>query len=207
MTTVFFFSRGLNPVRVYHLMLSLFLLGRGNTTYVHADLFFLVRVPICSCDGATSYYHKSIGGYHAAKLRRYQELIDFHIANNNIQVLNMLNTTYFILPNERGEQQVQMNPFASVMGSFWQNPHKADAAKGATDDILQRALREATGGAGARFSEMCGMYQCQPFFHMTPVVMWLSWKNSEQLSPHFWRFLAAHFSGTQTSVDRYPLRR
>jgi hypothetical protein len=51
-------------------------------------------------DGSTSYFHNSIGGYHAAKMERYQELYDFHIAKNNIEVLNMLNTKYFIYENE-----------------------------------------------------------------------------------------------------------
>ncbi|MFC2109926.1 YfhO family protein [Bacteroidota bacterium] len=68
-------------------------------------------------DGATSYFHKSIGGYHAAKLGRYQELVDFHIQHNNIEVLNMLNTKYFIIPNKKGEQGLQVNPTPN--GNAW----------------------------------------------------------------------------------------
>ncbi len=68
-------------------------------------------------DGATSYFHKSIGGYHAAKLRRYQELVDFHIAKNNMEVFNMLNTKYFIIPSEKQGKDVQMNPEAN--GNAW----------------------------------------------------------------------------------------
>ncbi len=63
-------------------------------------------------DARTSYRHKSIGGYHAAKLRRYQDLIDAHISKNNMAVLNMLNTKYFIT-----QQGVMANPEA--MGNAW----------------------------------------------------------------------------------------
>ena len=67
-------------------------------------------------DGRTSYFHKSIGGYHAAKMGRYNELFEYQIAKNNMQVLNMLNTKYFILGGENG-QQVQLNPNAN--GNAW----------------------------------------------------------------------------------------
>lgn len=63
-------------------------------------------------DSRTSYRLKSIGGYHAAKLRRYQDLIDAHISRNNFQVLNMLNTKYIITRNG-----VQLN--SQAFGNAW----------------------------------------------------------------------------------------
>ena len=68
-------------------------------------------------DGSTSYFHKSIGGYHAAKPKRYQELYDFQIAKNNMEVLNMLNTKYFIFRDESQKEIVQQNPNAN--GNAW----------------------------------------------------------------------------------------
>lgn len=64
-------------------------------------------------ESKTSYYHKSIGGYSPAKLRRYQDIIDFYLAGRiNMNVLNMLNTRYVIT-----QQGVQVNPTA--FGNAW----------------------------------------------------------------------------------------
>ena len=64
-------------------------------------------------DASPSYYHKMIGGYHAAKLTRYQDLIDHQISQNNQEVLNMLNTKYFIVNDKSAIE----NPEA--MGNAW----------------------------------------------------------------------------------------
>lgn len=64
-------------------------------------------------DARTSYRLKSIGGYSAAKLRRYQDLIDMHISQNNWAVLDMLNTKYIIMR----DGQVHQNP--NAMGNAW----------------------------------------------------------------------------------------
>ncbi len=69
-------------------------------------------------DASTSYFHKSLGGYHGAKLRRYQELIDLHLAKGNMNVYNMLNTKYFIVPDPQGGQpQMQIN--MEALGNVW----------------------------------------------------------------------------------------
>lgn len=64
-------------------------------------------------DARTSYRLKSIGGYSAAKLRRYQDLIDAHISQNNWAVIDMLNTKYIITR----DGQVHQNP--NAMGNAW----------------------------------------------------------------------------------------
>ncbi|MDB2685539.1 hypothetical protein N9Y11_06075, partial [Flavobacteriaceae bacterium] len=68
-------------------------------------------------DGRTSYFHKSIGGYHAAKMGRYQDLIEFQLSKQNMQVYNMLNTKYFIIPGDNGKVMAQQNPDSN--GNAW----------------------------------------------------------------------------------------
>ena len=89
-------------------------------------------------DGITPYWHKAIGGYHAAKLRRYQDLIDVHlskemgalsneiietqgnldsVSGDNFEVLNMLNTKWVIMPSQSGQTIPIENPHA--FGNAW----------------------------------------------------------------------------------------
>ena len=68
-------------------------------------------------ESRTSYYLKSIGGYHAAKLRRYQDLISEHIGQMNMSVINMLNTKYFIVSDANNNPVPQYNP--NAMGNAW----------------------------------------------------------------------------------------
>lgn len=78
----------------------------------------------------SSYFHKTIGGYHAAKLTRYNDLIDNQISKNNMEVLNMLNTKYILMGD-----QYQQNPEAN--GNAWFVEH-VDYVSGA--DAEMKAL-------------------------------------------------------------------
>lgn len=70
-------------------------------------------------DASTSYFHKSVGGYHGAKLRRYQDIIDHYLSKNDLnywKVLNMLNTKYIIYPKD-GRAMVSKN--YEAFGNAW----------------------------------------------------------------------------------------
>lgn len=83
----------------------------------------------------TSYFHYSLGGYHAAKPRRIQDLFEYHIYRDNRRVLNMLNTKYLIQPNEDGAPSVSLNPGA--LGNSW-FINKLEAVN--SDDAAIRSL-------------------------------------------------------------------
>ena len=80
----------------------------------------------------TSFFHNSVGGYHAAKPGRMQELYDFYLSQNNLQVLNMLNTKYFIIPTEEGVV-AQQNPETNGNAWFVQN---VKLVENANEEIL-----------------------------------------------------------------------
>ncbi|MCL2511271.1 MAG: YfhO family protein [Bacteroidales bacterium] len=68
-------------------------------------------------DATTSYHHKSVGGYHGAKLRRYQDVIDHHLLKGNMDVFNMLNTKYFIAAGQDGAPYAHYN--RNALGNAW----------------------------------------------------------------------------------------
>ncbi len=68
-------------------------------------------------DPRASYFHKSIGGYSAVKPKRMQDLFDYQIANNNMEVINMLNVKYLIQTNKKGEKIAIHNTQAN--GNAW----------------------------------------------------------------------------------------
>jgi len=68
-------------------------------------------------ESRTSYFHNSIGGYHAAKLLRYQELIDNHLTQNNTSVLSMLNCGWVITP--QGEAVESRLTGINPLGNAW----------------------------------------------------------------------------------------
>ena len=128
-------------------------------------------------ENETSYYHKSIGGYHAAKLRRYQELIDAHISqemsglfravsqaagdmtqvngDSLFPVLNMLNMRYVILPLQSGQTVPVQNPY--TYGNAWlvDKVEYVENANKELDALSQLPLRHVA-VADKKFSEVLG---------------------------------------------------
>lgn len=122
----------------------------------------------------TAYWHKSVGGYHAAKLRRYQEMIDHHIVPemqatdqeltaaggkmdsvdaSKFRVLNMLNTKYFIFPAGQQGQTVPIeNPYAYGNAWFVDNVQYVNNANEEID-ALNEILPTETAVVDAKFKE------------------------------------------------------
>ncbi|MBK5214310.1 MAG: YfhO family protein [Flavobacteriaceae bacterium] len=67
--------------------------------------------------GRASYYHNALGGYHAAKPGRMQDLFEFYISKGNIGILNMMNVRYIITQTKNGGPVAQRNPYAN--GDAW----------------------------------------------------------------------------------------
>ncbi|WP_026450091.1 YfhO family protein [Aequorivita capsosiphonis] len=75
-----------------------------------------------------SYYHNALGGYHAAKPGRMQDLFEFYISQGNIGILNMLNVRYIITQNKQGGPVAQRNPYANGDAWFVENVLPAENA-------------------------------------------------------------------------------
>lgn len=77
-------------------------------------------------DATTSYFHRSVGGYHGAKLSRYQDMIDHYLSKMDEGVLDMLNVRYIIA----GEKAEDVIPRQSALGAAWmvQNVVRATSA-------------------------------------------------------------------------------
>jgi hypothetical protein len=102
-------------------------------------------------EATPSYYHKMIGGYHAAKLTRYQDLIDHQINKGNMEVLNMLNAKYFII----NDNEAQVNPDA--LGNAWW-VEKVDFVATPNEEMayLTTFNADSTAVADVKFKEMLG---------------------------------------------------
>ncbi len=81
----------------------------------HFRVYDLTVSPFKS--GRASFYHNAMGGYHAAKLQRINDINEFYLAEGEPEVLNMLNVKYFIIPDDKGGTGAQMNPFTN--GNAW----------------------------------------------------------------------------------------
>ncbi len=103
-------------------------------------------------EARTSYYLKSVGGYSAAKLRRYQDLIERHISRMNMGVLNMLNTKYIIVNDNSGKPFPQRNPDA--FGNAWfVDSLKVVATPNEESDALNTANLRTTAVLDKQFAD------------------------------------------------------
>lgn len=85
-------------------------------------------------DASASYYHKTVGGYHAAKLKRYQEVLDKQFNGSiNEDVLDMLNTKYVITSDQKGQSQRIQNR-STACGNAW-FVSKVNFVKGAEQEM------------------------------------------------------------------------
>ncbi len=78
--------------------------------------------------GRASYYHNALGGYHAAKPGRMQDLFEFYISQGNIGILNMMNVRYIITQTKNGGPVAQRNPYANGDAWFVENVLPAENA-------------------------------------------------------------------------------
>jgi hypothetical protein len=103
---------------------------------------------ITSSGSRASYFHNSLSGYHAASLKKYDELFDFYIVNNNLNILNMLNTKYIIIKDDNGALVPYLNDEAHGNAWFVSNLKAFNSANeemlalGSLDTKMEATVRE-----------------------------------------------------------------
>ena len=96
--------------------------NEGDRQIQADNTVFRVFDPSEGLNGArNSYFHKSLGGYHAAKPAKLQDLVQFHLYSNNLDVLNMLNVKYIFQQDEDGNSVPAVNPDANGPAWFVKN--------------------------------------------------------------------------------------
>jgi Bacterial membrane protein YfhO. len=104
-------------------------------------------------DARTSYYLKSVGGYSAAKLRRYQDIIDVYLSKMDMNVLNMLNTKYFITQNNQGQIVPQLNKDAFGNGWFVNKLEVVDSPNAEIEALAKVNLKTTAVVDSQKFKE------------------------------------------------------
>ena len=180
-------------------------------------------------ENETSYYHKSIGGYHAAKLRRYQELIERYISpemqgtmnavisaqgdmtkvngDSIYPVINMLNTKYFIFPLQGGQTTPIKNPYAQGQAWFVNEVKYVDNANQELDALGKENLHNVA-VADKKFESVLGKSNTQDSTSMAKVISYepnsltydVSSKNGGVLV-----FSEIYYNGWTATVDGEPV--
>lgn len=170
--------------------------------------------------GRASYFHKSLGGYHAAKPRGIQELVDYQLAaQNNYEILNMLEVKYIIQQNEQGEEVVMQNPYSNGNAWFVQ---QVIAVPNANEEMMALSELDTKATAVVNATKFPALHQKQysvdslamiTLTHYSPDKMVYHSKNahdgvavfSEIYYPHGWQ---AYIDGQQVPIQRvdYVLR-
>ncbi len=92
-------------------------------------------------DATTSYFHRSVGGYHGAKLARYQDVIDRYLGSSDPEILDLLNTRYVIVAGADGQPEARRRPTANGAAWFVDRVVSADSPQQEIDLLGENDLK------------------------------------------------------------------